>query len=552
MSDQQAEVRVEIASVTDRGLSQKRPLNEDSLLVDPERRIFAVADGVGGAQAGEVASQTAVEVLGEAFRHHKDGDDVEDLMEIAIQRANASIYQMSHEQRQLSMMATTIVALHLDGRRATIGHVGDSRLYRLRPDGRLERETEDHSVVEEEVRAGRMSPEQAANHPSRNVISRALGAEQSVEVDMKTMEVEDGTIFMLCSDGITRHIPDEEISAILTGTPLGETCEEMKRRCYERGAEDNLTAVVVRVGATAARSAASSKANADEEDERTLLSERKAQASVLGAQAQSVSTTTKQFKNPLTTSASHSLPDSSAAPRAGNNKLRVNMEEATAANAATAATDSAATAEARPVQTVQRSPTGRASRWFAVLLLLLVASAAAFYGGIRYQQNQAALAATNTNANNQPAPQPSASAVVPASELNINDTYTRLRAAVDLSPGAEAQRMSSENNGRPLDSTDGIFLALYGRALFLSGKYAEAVEVLKRANERIDAQRAPGRDPVRLDTRLTLAAAALRANNADAMRLANDSFGGVIEDAAASATGASTVPSVDTVPAPER
>jgi hypothetical protein len=109
--------------------------------------------------------------------------------------------------------------------------------------------------------------------------------------------------------------------------------------------------------------------------------------------------------------------------------------------------------------------------------------------------------------------------------------------------------MAGENGGRPLDSTDAIFLALYGRALFLSGKYPEAVEVLKRANDRIDAQRAPGRDPVRLDTCLALAAAALRANNSDAMRLASDSFTSVIEDAG---TGAATVPSVDTVPAPER
>ena len=109
--------------------------------------------------------------------------------------------------------------------------------------------------------------------------------------------------------------------------------------------------------------------------------------------------------------------------------------------------------------------------------------------------------------------------------------------------------MAGENGGRPLDSTDAVFLALYGRALFLSGKYPEAVEALKRANERVDAQRAPGRDPVRLDTRLALAAAALRANNTDAMRLASDSFGSVIEDAG---SGAATVPSVDTVPAPER
>ncbi|HEV2799322.1 MAG TPA: PP2C family serine/threonine-protein phosphatase [Pyrinomonadaceae bacterium] len=552
MSEQQAEVRVEIASVTDRGLSQKRPLNEDSLLVDAERRIFAVADGVGGAQAGEVASQTAVEVLGEAFRHHKDGDDVEDLMEIAIQRANASIYQMSHEQRQLSMMATTIVALHLDGRRATIGHVGDSRLYRLHPGGRLERETEDHSVVEEEVRAGRMSPEQAAHHPSRNVISRALGAEQSVEVDMKTIEVEDGTTFLLCSDGITRHIPDEELSALLgSGQALEATCEEMKRRCFERGAEDNLTAVVVRVGGAARAAQSNASDGAAEDDERTLLTERKAQASsVVAGQAQSVGTTSKQFKNPLTTSASHSLPDSSAAPRAANSKLRIDTDEASETDARTSA--EILRTQVRPVAAAEqrRSPTGRASRWFAVLLLLLAASALAFYGGIRYQQNKATTEAALVQ-NNQPTPQPSAS-LMPASELNINDAYARRRAEVDLSPGAEAQRMADEKGGRPQEETDATFLALYGRALFLSGKYTDAVEVLKRANDRIDAQRAPGRDPIRLDTRLMLTAAALRAGNADALRLANDSFVGVIEDGAAPPTGTATTPSVDTVPAPER
>src|ERR671917_1753478 len=214
MTEPSATIRVEVASVTDRGMNEKRPLNEDSMLEDREHGVFAVADGVGGAEAGEVASETAVEVLQQAFTHQQEGDDIEDLMEIAIQRANASIFQMSHEQRQLSMMATTVVALHLDGRQATIGHVGDSRLYRLTPDGRLERETEDHSVVEEEVRAGRMSPEQALNHPSRNVISRALGAEQSVEVDMRTFDVEEGTAFLLCSDGITRHLPDREIESL--------------------------------------------------------------------------------------------------------------------------------------------------------------------------------------------------------------------------------------------------------------------------------------------------------------------------------------------------
>ena len=115
------------AALSDRGLNERRPLNEDSFLADRDRHIFAVADGVGGAEAGEVASQTAIEVLDEAFRHQLDGADIEDLMELAIQRANASIHQMAQDHAKFSMMATTIVALHLDGNVATIGHVGDSR-----------------------------------------------------------------------------------------------------------------------------------------------------------------------------------------------------------------------------------------------------------------------------------------------------------------------------------------------------------------------------------------------------------------------------------------
>src|SRR6266850_2069388 len=242
--------KIEVASVSDRGLSEKRPLNEDSFLADATRGIFVVADGVGGADAGEVASQKAVDVLNEAFREKvTDGEDIEDRMELAIQRANSATHQMAAEHPRFSMMATTVVALHLDGSRATIGHVGDSRLYRLNPDGQLLRETDDHSIVEEEVRAGRMTPEQAANHPSKNVISRALGAEESVEADMKTIEIDEGNSFLLCTDGITRHIPDNEIrELLLSGRNAEAICAEMKDRCYQRGAEDNLTAVIVQLG----------------------------------------------------------------------------------------------------------------------------------------------------------------------------------------------------------------------------------------------------------------------------------------------------------------
>jgi len=240
--------QIDSAAVSDKGLSEKRPQNEDSYLEINERGLFAVADGVGGAQAGDVASQMAMEIIAEAFINLRENGDAEEMMKIAIERANEAIYQMSHDLPQLSTMATTVVALHLDGNIATIGHVGDSRIYRLNEKGNLYRETQDHSMVEEEVRAGRMTVAQAASHPSRNVISRALGADSSVEVDMKTIMFEPHTTFLLCSDGITRHIDDFQLRELLqSGDSSANICQRMKEICYERGAEDNLTAVIAKV-----------------------------------------------------------------------------------------------------------------------------------------------------------------------------------------------------------------------------------------------------------------------------------------------------------------
>src|SRR5688500_20291915 len=137
MTEETKTFQVQSSALTDRGLNERRPLNEDALLHDRERSIFAVADGVGGAEAGEVASQTAIEVLDEAVRHQVDGTDVEDLMELAIQRANASLHQMAQDHAKFSMMATTIVALHIKGNIATFGYVGDSSLYLITPVGNL-------------------------------------------------------------------------------------------------------------------------------------------------------------------------------------------------------------------------------------------------------------------------------------------------------------------------------------------------------------------------------------------------------------------------------
>jgi protein phosphatase len=214
----------------------------------------------------------AMEILGEAFVNLQSGGDAEEMMRIAIERANSAIYQMSSDLPQLATMATTIVALQLSGNIATIGHVGDSRLYRLDAKGSLHRETQDHSVVEEEVRAGRMTAAQAANHPSRNVISRALGAENSVEVDMKTIMFDSNTAFLLCSDGITRHINDFEIRELLlsNASPL-DICQKMKEICYSRGAEDNLTAVIVKIIQTGVSETPDVAASAPEIDEEATV-----------------------------------------------------------------------------------------------------------------------------------------------------------------------------------------------------------------------------------------------------------------------------------------
>jgi len=457
-------VTLEIASITDRGLNPKRPLNEDSMLEDPARRIFAVADGVGGAEAGEVASKTAVEVLEEAFRHQTAGADIEDLMELAIQRANSSIHQMSTEHRKLAMMATTIVALHLDGHRATIGHVGDSRLYRLDPDGKLHRETADHSIVEEEVRAGRMTPEQAANHPSKNVISRALGAEPSVEVEMRIVEVKDGTTFLLCTDGITRHLPDPEIRELLRANEgAKDVCAEMKRRCYERGAEDNLTAVIVRVGARSGKSP-------DVDMARTLSLE--LPEAVAAAATETRLTPPSRIAFPAT------------------------EPKADVVRAAAGA------------ETSKSSGKGGVVRFFLFLLVVGVV-AAAFYGGMNYQKRMQAANATLAPATPSPTP-----------ETDLRAAFEIKRNAVDANPRQWVNDNiplghSNEERANALAAKDAESLYLYGRAQMLVGNHRDALAAFEAALGKA------GTEPqtklsLETETRIAAAAAALRLKNQDA------------------------------------
>lgn len=223
-----------------------RENNEDSLLVGEGRddALFAVADGIGGFEAGEVASSITIDVLKEL----EPGAP----FDAAVQEANRRILAASRNDERLSGMGTTVVAARFTGSRtkpaAEIAHVGDSRAYLLRGND-LRPLTEDHSLVAELVRSGDLTRDQASNHPQKNLITRALGAEEAVEVDTMVIPVETGDRLLLCSDGLSDMVPDEEIRSTLTAD-LDDPEKPAKRllsAALEAGGQDNVTIVVVDV-----------------------------------------------------------------------------------------------------------------------------------------------------------------------------------------------------------------------------------------------------------------------------------------------------------------
>jgi PPM family protein phosphatase len=226
------------AGTTDAG--RKRRRNEDSFVHDPP--LFAVADGMGGAQAGEVASRLAAA----AFREFHDADtlDPEERLAAIIQEANRRIYERARSDAQASGMGTTITAALVAENAVVVGHVGDSRAYRLRG-SRLEQLTEDHSLVADLVRSGRISPEEANTHPQRSVITRALGTDSEVDVDTFTVASEPGDLFMLCSDGLTTMVGDEDIlGAIDRAETLEQATKALVKAANRAGGEDNITVIL--------------------------------------------------------------------------------------------------------------------------------------------------------------------------------------------------------------------------------------------------------------------------------------------------------------------
>jgi protein phosphatase len=234
---------VDSAGRTDPGRRRRR--NEDAYLVAPP--LFAVADGMGGAQAGEVAARLATAAL----REYHEADDLpgEGRVAAIIQEANRRIYERASVDTDVSGMGTTVTAALLEAGRIVIGHVGDSRAYRLRR-GRLEQLTDDHSLVADLVRGGRISPEEAETHPQRSVITRALGTDAEVDVDSLSVDAESGDLYLICSDGLTTMIADDEILAILErAKSLDSAGKDLVKAANRRGGEDNVTVVLFTVEA---------------------------------------------------------------------------------------------------------------------------------------------------------------------------------------------------------------------------------------------------------------------------------------------------------------
>jgi PPM family protein phosphatase len=229
------------AGASDTG--RKRRRNEDSYVLAPP--IFAVADGMGGAQAGEIASRLAAAALEDTDPGAKSGAE---RVTSLIQEANRRVHERAIADPATSGMGTTMTVALVEGTTVTFGHVGDSRAYRFR-DGAIEQITEDHSLVNELLKSGKLSPEEADTHPQRSVITRAVGTDPDVDVDSFTIEAEVGDVFLICSDGLTDMVDDEDIRSVLDKfhNDLDRATKSLVSAANRGGGEDNITVVAFEI-----------------------------------------------------------------------------------------------------------------------------------------------------------------------------------------------------------------------------------------------------------------------------------------------------------------
>ncbi|MBU4532612.1 MAG: Stp1/IreP family PP2C-type Ser/Thr phosphatase [Candidatus Desulforudaceae bacterium] len=223
-----------------------RPNNEDAFCVNEQYRLFAVADGMGGHKAGEVASRLALGTLeAEYVRLLQEGESPAGALYRAVIAANNQVFDESRRSESHKGMGTTLTACILQTGKMVFVHVGDSRIYLIR-DGNAVRLTEDHSVVQELIKQGKLTDEEAESHPYRNMLSRALGTEGGVQVDVQDYVLNDGDQILLCTDGLTGLVQDEEIAqAVSTAGQPAESVGELLNCALKRGGKDNITLVLV-------------------------------------------------------------------------------------------------------------------------------------------------------------------------------------------------------------------------------------------------------------------------------------------------------------------
>jgi PPM family protein phosphatase len=224
-----------------------RSSNEDAFGYRPEHGIYIVCDGMGGAAGGEIASRMAVDVVLQQMSDGAGTNSRSERLHEAIAEANQAVLARADREPGLSGMGTTLVALLLGERSVLVAHAGDSRCYRLRGE-KMERITQDHSLVDEQMRLGAMTAEEAERSPFRSVITRAIGTQSSVTEDVVEMEVEAGDRFLLCTDGLTREVDEGAITRILAaGGDLERAAQSLVDAAVEAGGRDNVTALVVEI-----------------------------------------------------------------------------------------------------------------------------------------------------------------------------------------------------------------------------------------------------------------------------------------------------------------
>ena len=240
-------------------VGMKRNHNEDNYLLLPDERLFCVADGMGGHSSGEIASKIAVDELADFFAMTAKDQDAtwpykmdkarnydENRLATAIKLANRSIFEKASAEQRYKGMGTTVVSVHFTDQTAVVAHVGDSRVYFFRG-GMLKQVTEDHSLLNDYLKAKKLTPEEIEAFPHKNVIVRALGMKDTVQVDVSRLEPADGDIFLLCSDGLSGMVTDQQIADVLTkNTDLQVACGLLIDAANANGGNDNVTCILAR------------------------------------------------------------------------------------------------------------------------------------------------------------------------------------------------------------------------------------------------------------------------------------------------------------------